>query len=311
MWGSLPVGVPRLHFVKDQTWTNLKQALAQAQPFVEHLPRNWHAKGCDRDDQDPKITKLGKWLYLELSFFYCIAERAVKAIQKRNETWLAQNPVIRDPQMFNHSEVAMGPASRELTYKIQKWNVLSDGLRPISWQMRELIGLPWRMMKLLSNFPSSVKASFLTYLAETWQQLSWAMRRWREKKDVFSQRAPYGKAPNHKESQFLFSSLGVVLRHSGATFCNQDANFGLSWLRVMPLWPHYVLMPTTGAPPNAIEAPLVHYRYSLAWAWQETPSACSFFFWLVAAWVKSRAERPSVSGVNRQLHVQNRMQIRN
>ena len=30
----------------------------------------------------------------------------------------------------------------------------------------------------------------------------------------------------------------------------------------------------------------------------------AFFFWLVAAWVKSRAERPSVSVVNRQLHVQ-------
>ena len=30
----------------------------------------------------------------------------------------------------------------------------------------------------------------------------------------------------------------------------------------------------------------------------------SFFFWLVAAWVKSRAERPSVSGVNKQLHGQ-------
>ena len=53
----------------------------------------------------------------------------VEAIQKRNETWLAQNSVIRDPQMFNHSEVAMGPASRELTYKIQKWNVLSDRLQ--------------------------------------------------------------------------------------------------------------------------------------------------------------------------------------
>ena len=51
---------------KDQTWTSLKQALAQAQPFVGHLPRNWHAEGCNRDDQDPKITKLGKWLYLEL-----------------------------------------------------------------------------------------------------------------------------------------------------------------------------------------------------------------------------------------------------
>ena len=32
--------------------------------------------------------------------------------------------------------------------------------------------------------------------------------------------------------------------------------------------------------------------------------SAKFFFWLVAAWVKSRAERPSVSGVNRQLHVQ-------
>ena len=29
-----------------------------------------------------------------------------------------------------------------------------------------------------------------------------------------------------------------------------------------------------------------------------------FFFFFVGAWVKSRAERPSVSGVNRQLHVQ-------
>ena len=28
-----------------------------------------------------------------------------------------------------------------------------------------------------------------------------------------------------------------------------------------------------------------------------------FFFWLGAAWVKFRAERPSVSGVNRQLHI--------
>ena len=37
---------------------------------------------------------------------------------------------------------------------------------------------------------------------------------------------------------------------------------------------------------------------------EDTASVISVFFWLVAAWVKSRAERPSVSGVNRQLHVQ-------
>ena len=39
---------------------------------------------------------------------------------------LAQEPVIRDPQMLSR---AMGPASRELTFKIQKAH--SEGLRPI------------------------------------------------------------------------------------------------------------------------------------------------------------------------------------
>ena len=38
---------------------------------------------------------------------------------------------------------------------------------------------------------------------------------------------------------------------------------------------------------------------TLSHAWPQP-----LFFWLVAAWVKSRAERPSVSVVNRQLHVQ-------
>ena len=33
--------------------------------------------------------------------------------------------------MFNRAEVTMGPLSRELTYKIQKWNVNSDGFHPI------------------------------------------------------------------------------------------------------------------------------------------------------------------------------------
>ena len=46
------------------------------------------------------------------------------------EARVAQNPVFRDPQMFNHSEVAMGPASREMTYKIQKWNVCLRQVAP-------------------------------------------------------------------------------------------------------------------------------------------------------------------------------------
>ena len=44
----------------------------------------------------------------------------VEAISKRNQTWLKQHPVYKDPAMFNASEVENGPASREMTYKIQK-----------------------------------------------------------------------------------------------------------------------------------------------------------------------------------------------
>ena len=55
----------------------------------------------------------------------------VEAISKRNQTWLKQHPVHRDPAMFNASEVENGPASREMTYKIQKWNVVSKRVHPI------------------------------------------------------------------------------------------------------------------------------------------------------------------------------------
>ena len=55
----------------------------------------------------------------------------VEAISKRNQTWLAQNPVHRDPEMFNATEVEMGPAARAMTYKIQKWNVRSERVHPI------------------------------------------------------------------------------------------------------------------------------------------------------------------------------------
>ena len=51
---------------KERGWTNLKTALEQAQPFLGYLPKGWHQEGCDRDDQCPTVTKLGKWLYLEL-----------------------------------------------------------------------------------------------------------------------------------------------------------------------------------------------------------------------------------------------------
>ena len=55
----------------------------------------------------------------------------VDAISKRNQTWLKQHPVHRDPAMFNAAEVENGPASREMSYKIQRWNVVSNMVHPI------------------------------------------------------------------------------------------------------------------------------------------------------------------------------------
>ena len=55
----------------------------------------------------------------------------VEAISKRNQRWLQQNPIHRDPAMFNSLEVQNGTASRDMRYKIQKWNVNSDKVHPI------------------------------------------------------------------------------------------------------------------------------------------------------------------------------------
>ena len=55
----------------------------------------------------------------------------VEAISKRNQKWLQQHPVHRDPTMFNPLEVQNGPASRDMRYKIQKWNVNSEKVHPI------------------------------------------------------------------------------------------------------------------------------------------------------------------------------------
>ena len=55
----------------------------------------------------------------------------MEAIQKRNETWLAKKPVIRDSHIFNRAEVAMGSLFPEVTSKIQKWNINADGFHSI------------------------------------------------------------------------------------------------------------------------------------------------------------------------------------
>ena len=77
----------------------------------------------------------------------------MEAIQKRNEVWVAQNPVIRDPQMFNNEEAAKGAAAREMTYKIQKWNVESERFYPILVANARVDWLALKDEEMTQQFP--------------------------------------------------------------------------------------------------------------------------------------------------------------
>ena len=77
----------------------------------------------------------------------------VEAISKRNQTWLAQNPVHRDAEMFNATEVEMGPAARAMTYKIQKWNVRSERVHPILVANTRVDWLALDDAEISRNFP--------------------------------------------------------------------------------------------------------------------------------------------------------------
>ena len=59
------------------------------------------------------------------------APSVVEAMVQRNRTWLATTPVHRDPAVFNANEREEGHASRDMSYKIQKWNVDSTDVFPI------------------------------------------------------------------------------------------------------------------------------------------------------------------------------------
>ena len=55
----------------------------------------------------------------------------VETIQKRNVTCLAKKPIVRDPHIFDRKEAARGSRAREVTCRIQKWNIKAEGFHPI------------------------------------------------------------------------------------------------------------------------------------------------------------------------------------
>ena len=77
----------------------------------------------------------------------------MEAINKRNQTWVTQNPIQRDPKIFNATEMETGPAAREMTYKIQKWNIKSNRVYPILMANTRVDWLALEDSKLTQNYP--------------------------------------------------------------------------------------------------------------------------------------------------------------
>ena len=55
----------------------------------------------------------------------------VEAIQTRNVTCLAKKPMVRDLHIFDRKEAARGSRAREVTCRIQKWNIKAEST--LSW----------------------------------------------------------------------------------------------------------------------------------------------------------------------------------
>ena len=76
------------------------------------------------------------WIHQHDEYSLCLVpcqlgSLVVKAIQTRNVTCLAKKPIVRDPHIFDLKEAARGSRAREVTCRIQKWNIKAEGFHPI------------------------------------------------------------------------------------------------------------------------------------------------------------------------------------
>ena len=127
----------------------------------------------------------------------------VEAIQTRNVTCLAKKPIVRDPHIFDRKEAARGSRAREVTCRIQKWNIKAEGFHPILVANARVDWLAMNDDDITKKFPILLEGIL---------------------QDVYSQRAA---SPNRKNLRCQCSSQGPVLRQNGETYYNPDANSGL------------------------------------------------------------------------------------
>ena len=131
----------------------------------------------------------------------------VEAIQTRNVTCLAKKPIVRDPHIFDRKEAARGSRAREVTCRIQKWNIKAEGFHPILVANARVDWLAMDDDDITKKFPILLEGIL---------------------QDVYSQRAASAwQGANRKNLRCQCSSQGPVLRQNGEIYYNPDPNSGL------------------------------------------------------------------------------------
>ena len=130
----------------------------------------------------------------------------VEAIQTRNVTCLAKKPIVRDPHIFDLKEAARGSKAREVTCRIQKWNIKTEGFHPILVANARVDWLAMNDDDITKKFPILLEGIAGCVFA---------------KGSLCVARCPT------ENLRCQCSSQGPVLRQNGETYYNPDANSGL------------------------------------------------------------------------------------
>ena len=159
----------------------------------------------------------------------------VEAIQTRNVTCLAKKPIVRDPHILDRKEAARGSRAREVTCRIQKWNIKAEGFHPILVANARVDWLAMDDDDITKKFPILLDkmlrcrsgSKCCGRSASVAAEIILMSGRVARVHCIRKGQPLRGKVPNRKNLRCQCSSQGPVLRQNGETYYNPDANSGL------------------------------------------------------------------------------------
>ena len=129
---------------------------------IPQQPGGKGSKGSKKSQRGKSLAGFKEWFgsksWINTLYPASWAPSVVEAIIKRNEQCKAQAPLQRDPAVFTATEQADGLACREMSYKIQKWNVKSAEAFQFCWRMHGWTGLALKTRRSLNTLRFCLRA---------------------------------------------------------------------------------------------------------------------------------------------------------